>query len=469
MRARQNTPPHGRGARTLVTDSAASIAPEAALAAPAAESASKAGWYTVVVTAIVVMLAQIDRSVISLMVQPMKRDLGLSDTQVSLIIGLAFTFFYVIVGPPVSRFADRGFRKAVVATSLAVWSCATALCGLAQNFWQLALGRAVIGGAESASSPASLSMIADVIPREKLPRAYAIYNAGFTGGGALALVLGGLLLGLFAGMEPIEVPGIGVIRNWQLVFVVLGLPGILVALLIVFTVPEPQRKGRARPKGYPLREVIGSLAQNRAMHVPLLAGVLLNSIQSFGAAAWMPAFYERSYGWGPAVVGPLLGSINLTMSLSGLFAGAMFAEWLGKRRDDANLRVLFLANALAVPFSVLQPLMPTPGLAMTMGALSVFIAVMGGASYNSAIQLATPNAMRAQVNALYLFMIAAIGGALGPLLIALLTDFVAGNEAHLRYVLVGFRAVLAPLDAFLIWLAIRPYGRAYRQRIEEGE
>jgi MFS family permease len=250
---------------------------------------------------------------------------------------------------------------------------------------------------------------------------------------------------------------------------ILGLPGLLVSALIVFTVPEPQRRGGHKPKGYPLREVIGFIVAHRAMHLPLLTGILINSIQTFGTVAWMPAFYERTYGWGPAVIGPLLGSVNMVSALLGLFGGAWLAEWLGKRRDDANVRVLFLANFISIPFIVIQPLMPSAWLAIGFGALGGAIGAMGGAGYNSALQLSTPNAMRGQINALYLFMIAAIGGALGPLFIALLTDYVAGAEEDLRYVLVGFRLVLAPIDALLIWLAIRPYGKAFRDRIVAGD
>jgi MFS family permease len=437
---------------------------------PAAASAAGAGaWYAVVMMAVVVMFAQIDRSVMALMVQPMKRDLGLSDTQVSLLIGIAFTFFYVIVGPLMARVADRGFRKAVVASSLAVWSAATVACGLAQNFWQFFLGRAVIGGAESSSSPAALSMIADIIPRDRLPRAYAIYNSGFMAGGAIALTLGGLLLGMLHDFVPIQIPGVGTIRNWQLVFVILGLPGLLVALIIALTVPEPQRRQGHKPKGYPLREVIAFLVESRAMHLPMLAGVLINSVQAFGTAAWLPAFYERTYGWGPATAGPLLGTVNIAASLVGLFFGAWMAERIGKRSDDANLRMLFLANFLSIPFYVIQPLMPSPWLALAFGAANLAVSSIGAAGYNSALQLSTPNAMRGQINALYLFAIAAIGGAFGPLLIALLTDNVGRSEADLRYVLVGFRLLLAPLDCFLIWLAIRPYALAYRRRIEAGD
>ena len=427
------------------------------------------GWYTVFMLSIVVMLAQIDKNIISLMVQPMKRDLGLSDTEVGLLTGIAFSFTYAVVGPPVSRIADRGFRKTVVASSLTIWSFATSMCGLAQTFWQLFLGRAVIGGAESASSPASLSMIADVIPRNKLPLAYAIYNTGFMGGGALALIIGGILLGVFSNVAPFHVPGIGIIRDWQLVFMILGLPGLLVAAIILFTVPEPQARRGHKQGGYPLREVFGYIWANRAMHGPMLAGVLLNSIQAFGTVAWIPAFYERTYGWGPSVAGPMLGTVNIIAALLGLFGGAWLAEWLGKRRDDANLRMLFLANFVSIPFIVAGPLMPTPWLALGVGAVGGAIGAMGGAGYNSALQVSTPNAMRGQINALYLFCIAAIGGGLGPLLIGFITDTFARSEADLRYVLVWTRLILAPLDAYLIWLAVRPYGKAHRARIEAGD
>ncbi len=278
--------------------------------AAASAGMPRRGWYTVFVLSLVAALAQIDRGVISLVVQPMKRDLGLSDTEVSLLMGFAFTLFYALLGPPISRISDRGVRKSVIAASLSVWSIGTALCGLAQTFWGFFFARAVVGGAESGSSPASLSMIADVIPRNKLPRAFAIYNSGVMGGMALSMVFGGLLLGLLAKVPPMSLPGIGTIHNWHLVFMILGLPGLLVAALIMITVPEPARKGGHKPGGYPLREVFAFVWANRALHLPLLLGVLIMSIQSFGMLYWGPAFYERTYGWGPAVAGPLLGMVG---------------------------------------------------------------------------------------------------------------------------------------------------------------
>jgi MFS family permease len=436
---------------------------------PAPGAASRRGWYTVYVLAAVSMLAQIDRGVISLLIEPMKRDLQLTDTQVSILVGFAFTFFYVMVGPPMSRVTDRSIRKRVIAGGLAVWSLATALCGLAQNFWTLFFGRALVGGGESVNGPASFSMIADIIPRERLPRAFAILNAGVMGGMALSLVLGGLLIGLLHNVAPIPVPGIGFIRNWQLVFMIVGIPGLIVSLLILLTVPEPKRKGGGKPGGYPMGEVFRFVVSQRAIHLPLLVGVLLMAIQSYGLGAWNPAFYERTYGWGPSVSGPLLGTVALGGSFLGLFLGTRLAEWLGRRHDDANLRVLFLAQFLAVPFGVAGPLMPSPWLALGCGALATTFGVMGGPAYNAAIQLATPNEMRGQVNAMYLFTLSAIGGALGPTLVALITDNIAQSEDQLRYVMMGLRVILGPISVLLIWMAVRPYGRVYRQRLDAGE
>lgn len=431
--------------------------------------ASQRGWYTVYILAAVSMLAQVDRGVISLLVEPMKRDLHLTDTQVSILIGFAFTFFYMMVGPPMSRVSDRSVRKIVIATGLSVWSFATLLCGLAQNFWALFFSRALVGGGESVNGPASFSMIADSVPRERLPRAYAILNAGVMGGMALSMVVGGVLMGLLIHVEPFHIPGVGLIRNWQLVFPIIGIPGILLAILILFTVPEPIRKGVSKPKGYPFREVVRFVVSQRAIHFPLLTGIMLMSIQNFGLGAWGPAFYDRTYGWGPEIVGPLIGGTALVTSMLGLWLGTWMTEWLGKRRDDANLRMLLIAQCASLPFGVISPLMPSPWLALACTALAGLLGVMGGPAYNAAIQIATPNAMRGQVNAMYLFTISAIGGAVGPTLVALITDNIAGSEAQLRYVMSGIRLILGPMAVMLIWMAVAPYGRVYRQQIDSGD
>ncbi len=452
-----------------MTDSTVSAPIEApSQAAAPLGGTSRLGWYTVCMATMVAVMSQIDRGILSLFIQPMKRDFHLSDTQVSVLIGFAFTFFYVVGGPPLSRMADRGVRKNVIAGCLAVWSCATALCGFAQNYWVFFGARAVIGSTEAGCGPASLSLISDTVPLKRMPRAYALYNSGFIGGQALSLLIGGVLFGLLAHVQPIQLPGIGVIRNWQLVFVMLGIPGLIIAAVVRFTVPEPGRRGARKPGGYPIKDVIGYLVTQRALHLPLMIGVLLMNFQIYGIITWMPAFYERTYGWGPAKIGPLLGAVTLVCSVMGLFAGARLAEWLGKRHDDANIRTLFLAQFLAVPMFVIQPLMPTPWLALGCGGVASFLYVLGGPGYNAAINIAAPNEMRAQVNVMYFIIANAIAGSLGPTIVALITDHVARSEADLRYVIFGLRLILGPLTALCLWKAVAPYGRIFRERTAAG-
>ncbi len=425
------------------------------------------GWYTVWMTAIVAVMSQVDRGILALFVQPMKRDFGLTDTQVSFLLGFAFTLFYVVGGPPLSRIADNGVRKTVISGCLAVWSVATAWCGIAQNFWGFFLGRAIIGGTESGCGPASMSMIADAIPRRRLPLAFAIYNGGFMGGQALSLVIGGVLIGLLANVQPLHIAGIGTIHNWQLVFVILGVPGLLIAALFAITVPEPVRRGGTRPKGYPLRDVIGFIVRERAYHLPFLGAAVLATFQIYGLVAWTPAFFERSYGWGPARIGPLLGMVTLITQTIGLFVGARLAEILGRRNDDANMRVYFLAFTLSLPFGVIGPLMPTPWAALACLACGYAITAMASPVLSTALQVTTPNEMRSQVTALYFIAANAIAGSLGPTVVALLTDHVARSEGDLRYVLSGFRLVVGPIASIFMWKTLKPYARLYRERMQQ--
>ena len=423
------------------------------------------GWYTVIMLSIVMMLAYIDRGVIALFVQPMKRDLGLSDTQVSVLLGFAFTFPYVMVGLPMSRIVDSGVRKHLVAGSLALWSLTTALCGLAQNFWSLFLGRALVGGSESVVTPAAISLIADAVPPQHLPRAYAIYNGGITAGAALALLIGGLLMGFLAHMPSIVLPGVGVLHSWHLVFMMVGIPGLLIAGLVMATIPEPVRRGGSRPKGYKLREVFGSIRGQRALHLNLLSGMVLLAVVNQALAGWMPAFYERTYGWGPAASGPMLGIASLGGAVPGLVIGAWLAEWFGRRTDDANLRVLFLTQMVALPLSLAGPLMPDPWLALGFGAVGGAFGVMGGPAFVSALQIATPNEMRGQINVLYATLVNVIGGSLGPTLTGLATDHFATSEADLRYVLVAIKLIFGPVALYLLWRAMAPYGMIHRRKI----
>ncbi|ODT89743.1 MAG: hypothetical protein ABS86_04695 [Sphingobium sp. SCN 64-10] len=407
------------------------------------------------------MLSNVDRNIINLLVQPIKRDLALSDTQISLIIGFAFSSAYMVVGLPMARVADQRSRKLILSAGLTVWSLATALCGMARSFGGLFLARGIVGGAESVAGPSSMSMISDMVPRAKLPRAFAIYQLGISAGQATALLAGGLLVAFFAGLGPVHIPVLGEMREWQLVFLVCALPGLATALLFLVTVREPVRHNRRSKGGVPLREVGAYLLSNRALFLPLFLSIGIGAIETTGLMTWRAAFYERTYGWGPAQIGPLLALSLVISTPIALTLGTWFAEYMGRRGNpDAMARVCFYSQALSAPFAIATSLMPTPWLAFFCGMISSIIGLASAPAQNAAIQMVTPSEMRAQISAVYLFTISVIGNGLGPLFVALVTDFLLQDETMLRYSMAFFAAVMAPGGAALMYLAIKPYARA---------
>jgi MFS family permease len=430
-------------------------------AAASAWPAPRVAWYTVFVLALTVMFAQLDVTILSLLVRPIKADLGLSDLQVSFLLGAAFAIFYTFVGLPVARFVDRNARTRILAAGLAVWSAATACCGLAQNYWQLFVSRVMVGAGESVNMPATFSLIADLFPRERLPRAIAVMQLGVVAGNGCSLILGGVVIHLLANLPPLELAGIGSILGWQLVFITVGVPGVLVALLIWLTVPEPQRRGMraADAQQVPLREVFAYLIERWRVFGPMFLGLAIGAM-AIGARQWLPEFYRRTYGWEPAYIGLVTGVSGIAFSLIGIFLGIVLVERLtAKHRDDAPLRVVVIARSVGVPAAILAPLMPNPWLAVALEGIATMSIGMSGASQNAALQIVTPNRMRGQVTALYLFLFSVVGMGSGPTVVASITQFVLQSEAMLRYALVATSAIVGPVSLLIIWMGIGPYVR----------
>jgi MFS family permease len=452
----------------------AGMQPPAALVAAADEAASPAAprgdaattwpsnavaWYTVSVLALTVLFAELDRSIISLLVPPIKRDLHLTDTRVGLLLGPAFALFYTFIGIPVARFVDRHSRKSILSVGLAVWSVATVFCGLAQTFAQLLLARMMLGAGEAVNGPATFSMISDSFPKARLPRAIAVMQLGVVAGTSLALLLGAAVVALLAKVPPIALGAFGVVRGWQLVFIAVGLPGLLVALLMLTTVKEPPRHGVAGSLRLSPLEVGRYLRERWRVFTPMFLGLTLGAL-SLGAQQWIPTFFQRTYAWDAVRTGRSLGLVQLIAMPLGLALGVWLVERFERRgRADAPLRVVLVAGLVRIPASILMPLMPGPWLAVLCQGLVSCSVGMGGASQNAALQIVTPNQMRGQVTALYLFLFSVIGMGLGPYLTAVLTDQVFHAESELRYALVTLYAISAPLALLFVWLSVRPYVR----------
>lgn len=415
-------------------------------------------WYVVAVLILAYTLSYIDRQILTLLVQPIKATLGISDVQISLLHGLAFAVFYTFLGIPIARLSDGRRRTAIISAGIVCWSVMTALCGLARGFGQLFAARVGVGVGEAALGPAAYSIIADYFPPAKLAKAMSVYTSAICFGAGIATMAGGVLIGL---APAITLPGVGRLEPWQVVFLIVGLPGLLVAL-VTMTLREPPRTGvDVRGDRLPsIREVLAHVAGRRGAYLLLILGFSASSLTWNGVSGWIPTYFIRSFGWTPAQVGLRYGGAMFVFGT----AGIVFGGWLSGRLRarglmDSNLRVGLLSAALLVPSGVAAPLMPTAGASLGVYCLFLFCGSMpyGGAA--AALQEITPNRMRAQITAIYFFGLNLAGIGLGPTVVALLTDRVFGDPAQLRYSLAATTLIGAPLSLVLLGLARAPYRR----------
>lgn len=431
-------------------------------------------WYALVIFALTLMVNILDRSVISLLIPPIKEDLQLSDTEVSVIIGFAFVVFYALMGFPIARLVDTKSRRLILGVCVSIWSLMTALCGLAQNFWQLFMARMMVGVGEAGSGPSTYSMMADLFPRAKLPRAISVLNFGFVAGQGIALVIGGLVVKLVTDVPEVTLPVIGTLRSWQLALITVGLPGLLIAGL-VFTVREPKRRGQihrnaaGKVQSIPVRQVIGFLRENLKVYAPMMFGMSLKAIMAFGSAIWIPTLFVRKHGWAMTDIGVTQGTILMICAPIGLILGSRLAEYLTRKgRDDAFVRVVVIAGVCAMPTSIAFPLIPDPYVALAVYAVNITILFMAPGPQNAALQVITPNQMRGQVTALWLFLFNFVGYGFGPTFIAVFTDFVFRDEARLGESLATASGVLGTIAILSIWYGMKPYGRMLK-RVREAE
>jgi MFS family permease len=317
--------------------------------------------------------------------------------------------------------------------------------------------RMLVGAGGSAHAPGAYSILSDYFPPAKLPRAIGFLQLGFIGGNALGIFLGGQLVSLAAAWPVSHWMGLTV-HGWQWILMMVGVPGLLISGLLLM-VREPARRGvTAHGERLPVTAVLREIRARKAIYLPLFIGLAFSATQAIGMLPWRAPFLIRTYGWNEAQIGRWMGIMFLASSLIGAALGTLFVEWLSKRHKDANVRASAILFALAAPFEIAAPLMPSGGLALLCLGLAGACGIASAVPQNAAIQRITPNEMRGQVTAIYLFMFI-VFGALGSQLIGSVTQRVFGSDADLWKSIVMTASVLMPLAAFAISRGIRPYGR----------
>ena len=378
------------------------------------------------------VVAFIDRSILSLLVIPIKQDLSLSDTQIGILQGIAFSFFYVGAGLPLARLADRYSRRNLIAGGLVLWCLATALGGLAVGFFSLLVARILVGVGEATLTPSATSIISDIYPTRRISWAMSIYGAAPFVGMGLALVLGGWFLdgAKLGGAQ--WIPYLGDMQSWQIAFLLVGLPGLALAALFMLTVREPTRKGQSQDglqgEMPSIREFAAHVIKNRKLYGMIFVGGAMVSLVGYALSAWMPLYYAREFAETPSRIGKLLGLAIMIGGPIGVLVGGWIGDHLRPRLGDITIPLSLIGSvgtfalawaALIVDSFELSALLILPLYAIKM--------LPTGPSY-AAILLLTPNRMRAQIVALWLLVNSLIGMGLGPLAVGLVTDYFIRDE-----------------------------------------
>ena len=403
--------------------------------------AVKAAWYTVAVLTVANVSGLVDRQILSSLVEPMKRDFGVSDTQVSLLMGLSFAVFYSVLGLPIGRLVDSGSRKLVVAAGSALWSIFTMFSGLASTFGGLFVARVGVGVGEATLQPAAISLIGDSFPRRQLGTAMGVFMIGTFLGSGIAYALGAYVVGQFDRPGFVTIPIVGQIHPWQMVFFVVGAPGLLIALLAL-TIREPARSQSvgsvpASPSSsgtVPVSQLVAYIRINLRTISALSLGFAFSASVNYGIGAWMVTFFVRTHGWTIPQAGALQGLLTATVGVVGSIAGGRITDrWARNGREDAPILVGMVGAAGMLVTATLYPLVSSAAVAVALLVpVNLFAALPWGAA-GAAIAEAMPSRMRGQGSALYQLVVNLVSGVLGPTSVAVLTDQVFGDASYLRW------------------------------------
>jgi MFS family permease len=426
-------------------------------------------WYVVVVLLFAYILAFVDREIIALLVPDIKASLQISDTQMSFLLGGAFAVFYTFFGVMIAWFADRGNRRWLIFAGVTFWSIMTAACGFSTSYAALFLARVGVGAGESALNPSALSMLKDYFPPDRIGRAVGLYTAGVSSGSGIAFIFGGALYPKLKEAGPVELPLLGWHEPWQLMFIYVGLPGLLIALLVL-TIREPMRReflltGR-KPEATPVLQTMRYLIDRWRAFLVLFFALSGLAIMAYGIGFWIPEFLRRTYNLSPQELGYWIqwrGVITIAFGLIGVLIGGWMCDYFQRRYEDGYVRVCLVSFIVMAFGYCLFTLMPTPLLAVLFLIPATLGAAAPTAAGAAAVVSIAPPTMRAQCVAFYYFILNAVGFFVGPTAVALVTDFYFADESQLRYSMFVVAAAVSVIGTWLLLYNLPHFRAAARE------
>jgi MFS family permease len=414
-------------------------------------------WFSVAIFLFVAIFAYLDRLIISLLVEPIRASLHVTDFQIGLLQGVAFGLFYAVFGIPIGWLVDRYSRRTIIYLGMTLWSVAASCCGLASTYWQLLIARFGVGIGEASLGPAVYSMIADLFPPRRMALAIGIFATGSSIGGAIAYMAGGVVIQKLEALGTVSFPVLGALEPWQMVFMLTGAPGIFTAML-VWLVPEPARTRHVPATSREPRQdhgLIRLLASNKRYFTCHFLGFGMIAVMAYGMAAWTPVMLMRRYGMSVSDVGMLLGLVNLLPGMAGFVFGGWFVDrWYARGTTDAHLRFFVYTSFIGIACAIIAfVLADTLWLFLPAYMALHFLQPFTGPSV-AHLQLATPPRFRGRMTALFGMVFNFMGMCLGPPTVAFFTDFVFADPMQvnrsLAIVLVGGGL----LAAGLLWYAL---------------
>ena len=424
----------------------------------------RAGYSAVAVMTLAQVFAFIDRQIPAMLVEPIKQDFNLNDSQIALLGGAAFSIFYAIMALPIGYAVDRYKRVNVLGTGIFVWSLMTTLAGLANSFGRLFGARIGVAVGEAVMAPVSVSLVSDYFPQNKQGKPMGVITAGVYLGIGATLIGGGYLIDYLTDIGGITIPGIGYFKPWQATFLLVGIPGILISIA-AFMLHEPKRLGlsKRQDNSKPIN-IFSHLKTNKITLFPMFGGLIFMALIFYSFTFWAPSMMVRTYGLSLTEVGFTLGIITIIASILGTISSGTVVDYLrSKGHSDAPIRTGMFACIFATPAICLAPIVDSLFLTWALIGIYLFFISSFAPIGLLAVSGISGNEVKGQMAAVHAFLMMAFGLSLGPQITAFFTDFVLMDESKLGYAMALTGALVLPVAAIFFKISSPSYQKAYEE------